>query len=154
MRQAACGTVPPSAFALELGGDALGRDRSPTWSDRPRVRFGIDSGPMLAGVVGRRKFQYDLWGDAVNCASRMELHSEPGRLHISSDTWKHVRHAFACTSRGRIAIEGMGEMETFFVDRALAPRAPMATRSGRAANSLGDGAETQGQSDIDSRRSS
>ena len=59
-----------------------------------RLRIGISSGPVVAGVIGRRRFLYDLWGDTVNMASRMESHGVPGRVHITRATWERVRGDF------------------------------------------------------------
>lgn len=82
---------------------------------RMMFRIGINSGPLVAGVIGRTKYQYDLWGDAVNIASRMESHGEPGKVHISQATYELLKDDFECESRGLIPIKGKGEMETWFV---------------------------------------
>jgi class 3 adenylate cyclase len=82
---------------------------------RVQFRLGIHSGPMIAGVIGKLKFQYDLWGDAVNLAARMESHGVPGRVHVSKTTHALIEHAFDCEFRGAIPIKGKGEMETWFV---------------------------------------
>lgn len=78
-------------------------------------RLGINSGPMVAGVIGKIKFHYDLWGDTVNIASRMESHGEVGRVHISDATHDLLRQDFECIPRGEIAIKGKGSMETWFL---------------------------------------
>ena len=78
-------------------------------------RIGINSGPLVAGVVGRKKFQYDVWGDAVNIASRMESHGVPGRVHITEATRQLVKDEFICERRGSVRIKGKGEMETWFL---------------------------------------
>ncbi len=82
---------------------------------RLAFRFGINSGPLVAGVIGERKFQYDLWGDTVNVASRMESSGEVGKVHVSASTHALVQDEFECVSRGARTIKGRGEMETWFV---------------------------------------
>lgn len=81
-------------------------------------RFGISSGPVVAGVVGASKFQYDIWGDTVNTASRMESHGEPGRIHIAEATHQLVRNDFETTPRGSVRIKGKGEMSTWYLGPA------------------------------------
>ena len=88
--------------------------------DSPHVadiefRMGINSGPVLAGVIGRKKFSYDVWGDPVNVASRMESHGEPGRIQISRATYDLIRDDFLFEPRGVISIKGKGEMETWYL---------------------------------------
>lgn len=78
-------------------------------------RLGINSGPMVAGVIGKTKFHYDLWGDTVNTASRMESHGEAGQVHITHATYELLRDEFECLSRGVIDIKGKGPMTTYFV---------------------------------------
>jgi guanylate cyclase len=82
---------------------------------RMAFRLGINSGPLVAGVIGESKYQYDLWGDTVNMASRMESHGEVGRVHISAATYELIKDEFECVSRNRIEIKGIGEMETWFL---------------------------------------
>lgn len=83
---------------------------------RLEFRFGINSGPVVAGIVGTSKFHYDLWGDAVNVASRMESTGEVGKVHISQSTFDLVEADFTCISRGVIPVKGKGEMQTWFVE--------------------------------------
>lgn len=78
-------------------------------------RIGINSGPLVAGVIGRAKFQYDLWGDTVNLAARMESHGEPGRVHLTQDTYQLIEDEFECERRDSIDIKGRGTMTTWFL---------------------------------------
>ncbi len=83
---------------------------------RLQFRIGIHSGPAIAGVIGQTKFHYDIWGDTVNIASRMESHGMPGKVHISSATRRLIKNEFICSRRGVIEVKGKGPMETWFVD--------------------------------------
>jgi class 3 adenylate cyclase len=80
------------------------------------ARIGIHTGPIMAGVIGTHKFVYDVWGDTVNTASRMESHSLPGRIQISAATRAMVGERFKFERRGAIEVKGKGLMETFFLD--------------------------------------
>jgi class 3 adenylate cyclase len=89
------------------------------------VRVGVHTGPAVAGVIGTSKFAYDVWGDTVNTASRMESHGVAGAVQVSEATWARVRDAFAFEPRGEIEVKGKGPMKTFTLRRAApAPRAP------------------------------
>lgn len=79
-------------------------------------RIGINSGPAVAGVIGTRKFQYDIWGDTVNTASRMESHSEPGRIQISDATHQLIKDRFATAPRGPIEVKGKGTLTTWWLE--------------------------------------
>jgi guanylate cyclase len=82
---------------------------------RLAFRIGINSGPVVAGVIGRRKFIYDLWGETVNMASRMESHGTSGVIHITGSTYDLVSEHFDCQARGPIEVKGVGLVETWYV---------------------------------------
>ena len=79
------------------------------------LRLGMHTGPVIAGVIGAMRFTYDVWGDTVNTASRMESHGEPGRVQISAETQARIADAFDCEPRGAIYVKGKGEMETWWL---------------------------------------
>lgn len=80
------------------------------------IRIGIHTGPVVAGIVGIKKFQYDIWGDTVNTASRMESSGEVGKVNISHSTYELVKDEFKCEPRGKIQAKGKGEIEMYFVE--------------------------------------
>jgi len=82
---------------------------------RLSVRIGINSGPLTAGIIGTHKFAYDLWGDTVNTASRMESEGIPGSIQISPATYELLRDAFVCEPRGLIAVKGKAPMQTYLL---------------------------------------
>ncbi len=84
----------------------------PYWN----MRMGIHSGSVVAGVVGKKKFAYDIWGDTVNTASRMEANGEPGQINISETTYELVKGQFKCESRGKIMAKNIGEVGMYFVE--------------------------------------
>jgi adenylate cyclase len=94
---------PEMARCLEGTGSAL------------EVRIGIDTGPVVAGVIGRAKFIYDLWGDSVNTASRMESHAEPGTIQVTQRAYEHLRERYDFRPRGTIEVKGKGPMTTYLL---------------------------------------
>ncbi len=83
-----------------------------------RLRIGLHTGALVAGVIGSHKFVYDVWGDTVNTAKRMESYGLPGRIHVSAETREKLGEAFLFETRGPIDIKGKGLMETFFLEPA------------------------------------
>jgi class 3 adenylate cyclase len=85
------------------------------------MRVGIHTGPVVAGIVGIKKFQYDIWGDTVNTAARMESSGEAGKVNISESTYDLIKEVeeFAFKSRGKIAAKGKGELEMYFVEQKV-----------------------------------
>ena len=82
---------------------------------RLQFRIGINSGSVVAGVIGRRKFAYDLWGDTVNTASRMESHGSGGLIQITASTYNLIKHDFRCEPRGKVNVKGKGEVDVWYV---------------------------------------
>ena len=83
------------------------------------LRLGIHVGPIVAGVVGKRKYAYDIWGSTVNIASRMESNGEPGRVNISATTYELIKDEFACSYRGKIYAKNVGEVDMYFVESEI-----------------------------------
>jgi adenylate cyclase len=79
------------------------------------IRIGINTGSVVAGVIGRKKFIYDLWGDAVNTASRMESHGEPSKIHVTEVVYERLKDTFTFEDRGEIEVKGKGLMKTYFL---------------------------------------
>jgi adenylate cyclase len=82
-----------------------------------QIRIGIHSGPVVAGIVGVKKYAYDIWGDTVNTAARMEQNSEPGKINISGDSYEQVKNIFSFEHRGKIAAKNKGDIDMYFVNQ-------------------------------------
>ena len=81
------------------------------------MRIGIHTGELVAGVIGTLKFAYDVWGDTVNIASRMETSGKPGRINVSQSTYECVKDKYAFESRGGIGVKNRGKLRMYFVKR-------------------------------------
>jgi class 3 adenylate cyclase len=104
------------AFAFELL--EMMRDFNRDSGRDLHLRIGINSGPVIAGVIGRHRLLYDLWGDSVNIAARMESHGRPDTIHITEETRKLLQGRYGYEERGMIPIKGKGEMRTYFLNQA------------------------------------
>ncbi|HNP49681.1 MAG TPA: adenylate/guanylate cyclase domain-containing protein, partial [Bacteroidia bacterium] len=82
------------------------------------IRIGCHTGPVVAGIVGIKKFAYDIWGDTVNIASRMESAGEAGRVNVSGTTYELIKDIFSCNYRGKISAKNKGEIDMYFVESA------------------------------------
>lgn len=96
--------------------EKLKADREAKGEEFWELRIGIHTGPVIAGVVGKNKFAYDIWGDAVNTASRMESSGIPGKVNISGETYRLVKDMFICTYRGKVQAKNKGEIDMYIVE--------------------------------------
>ena len=104
-----------AAVNMALGMQDLVKNQNGRFRDL-EIRIGIEAGPTVAGVIGQSRFLYDLWGDAVNTASRMESHGLPGEIQVTRAFADSVAHQFTFRSRGTIEIKGKGSMEVLLVE--------------------------------------
>jgi class 3 adenylate cyclase len=99
-------------FILKRKEEKISRGEAPF-----EIRLGIHTGPVVAGIVGTKKFAFDIWGDTVNLAARMEQNGEAGKINISDKTYELVRNKFHCTHRGKIAAKNEGNVDMYFVEK-------------------------------------
>jgi guanylate cyclase len=107
--------VARTALAMRDEIAGIARRTGHDWLD---LRIGLDAGPAVAGVIGRRKFIYDLWGDTVNTASRMESHGLPGQIQVTERVAQALGPQFSVRLRGVVEVKGKGPMTTYLLDRA------------------------------------
>ncbi len=108
-----------AAVAMQEYIDARRKSREREGRKYWGMRIGIHTGKVIAGVVGKKKFAYDIWGDTVNLASRMESSGEDGRINISDATYKHVKNIYKCQYRGGIVAKNKGSVDMYFVENKL-----------------------------------
>lgn len=106
------GEIAIAETALRMCSFAAGRAAAGGWQSR----IGIHAGPIVAGVVGSSKFAYDVWGDTVNIASRLETTSEAGRIHVSADLARRLEARFVVEPRGLVDLKGKGAVETYWLE--------------------------------------
>ena len=119
---AVCGVPEPSEeHADNIARMALAmmrciQEKKSVRSVEMKLRIGINTGPVVAGIIGTSKFIYDLWGDTVNVASRMESHGLPGRVQTTVEMYDKLRDKFNFEERGEIEIKGKGIITTYFLN--------------------------------------
>jgi len=110
-------------MALDMR-DAIA-DFQESYGEQLQIRIGVNTGSVVAGVIGTKKFIYDLWGDAVNVASRMESSSLPGKIQVTEATYTCLKEQYRFEQRGKIAVKGKGEMITYWLVESLKKNPPL-----------------------------
>jgi len=100
------------------------RERIVAYKPYFELRIGIHVGPIVAGVVGRKKYAYDIWGSTVNIASRMESNGEAGNVNVSASVYNYIKDQYQCTYRGKIYAKNIGEIDMYFVENELPKEIP------------------------------
>jgi len=108
-----------AAMAMQTYMEKRQREKNITGVDGWELRIGIHTGPVVAGVVGKKKYAYDIWGDTVNIASRMESNGEPGKVNISASTYHLISEHYQCLYRGKISAKNIGEVDMYFVESKI-----------------------------------
>jgi len=104
--------------------DDLKKERMHQGLPHFEARIGIHSGPVVAGVVGLSKFTYDIWGDTVNIAARMEANCDPGLINVSEETYRLIKYNFKCRYRGKISAKNKGEIDMYYVESKVGKSVP------------------------------
>ena len=108
--------VVEAAITMQQVVEKLKQERITSNKPYFELRIGVHTGPVVAGVVGIKKFQYDIWGDTVNLAARMEQSGVPGKINISEQTYELIKEQFNCVHRGKIEAKNKGEIDMYFVE--------------------------------------
>jgi len=102
--------------------NSINNDRKAKGQHPWELRVGIHTGPVVAGVVGRKKYAYDIWGSTVNIASRMESNGAPGKVNISAATYGLIKDLYECHHRGKIEAKNVGEIDMYFIEKEIIPQ--------------------------------
>lgn len=108
-----------AALAMQAYMEKRQREKNSNGIGAWELRIGIHTGPVVAGVVGKKKYAYDIWGDTVNIASRMESNGEPGKVNISAATHRQISDHYQCLHRGKISAKNIGEIDMYFVESSV-----------------------------------
>ncbi|TVR83429.1 MAG: hypothetical protein EA409_02840 [Saprospirales bacterium] len=108
-----------AAIAMQQVMSAINAKKKVEGKEFLEIRIGLHSGPVVAGIVGTKKFQYDIWGDTVNTANRLETTCQPGKINISDSTYQIVKDHFNCSYRGEIETKGKGKVSMYYVEESL-----------------------------------